>query len=129
MWAHWISYVLNVFIQPGLIVATYVLIGRFAQSPQAAQANMIGVAFYSIATITMGGILQTFGYDRSFGTLAIALGTNASRFMVFANRVIRHLPNAVLAMSTSLVVAWLFFDLHTAHVAWAAAVLLVGAAI
>ena len=70
LWLNWPAYVSNVFLRPGLIVAMFALMGEFARGDDAAAAYVIGLTAYAVPSIVFGGVLQSFYYERAFGTLS-----------------------------------------------------------
>jgi len=129
LWLSWISYLSNVFFRPVLMLTMFTLLGRFALDADAAQRYMIGMAVFSMSDIILGGIIQTFGWDHTFGTLSVTFSTNANRLMVYANRCLLHLPNAVLSFITCILFAWLVLDLRVSEAHWGAITALAAAVI
>lgn len=129
LWLSWIGYLSNVFVRPVLMLTMFALLGRFALDPEAEQRYVIGMAVYSMSDIILGGISQTFNWDRAFGTLSVTFSTNASRLMVYANRCLLHLPNAALSFITCILFAWLILDLRLSEANWGPIAALIAAAI
>ena len=113
LWLNWPAYVSNVLLRPGLIVAMYSLTGRFARGPEAAEAYVIGLTAYAVPGIIMGGVLQSFYYERSWGTIAFLFASRGGRLDSFLTRGALHVPNAVLAVIAGIVFAALF--LHASY--------------
>ncbi len=102
LWLNWPAYVSNVFLRPGLIVAMFALTGRFARGEGAVEAYVIGLTAYAVPSIVMGGVLQGFYYERSFGTISFLFASRGSRVASFLTRGLLHLPNAVLVVVAAL---------------------------
>ncbi len=113
LWLNWPAYVSNVFLRPGLIVALYSLTGQFARGPVAAEAYVIGLTAYAVPGIIMGGVLQSFYYERSWGTIAFLFASRGGRLASFLTRGVLHMPNAVLAVVAGVVFATVF--LHASY--------------
>jgi ABC-type polysaccharide/polyol phosphate export permease len=82
--------------------------------------------------VLLPGVGQEFANDRLFGTLTVALATDASKLRLWAEKAVYQLPNAIYSMVVAFVVGWIFFDIDVPWSAmpWAAASLvaaLVGA--
>ena len=111
LWLNWPAYVSNVFLRPGLIVAMFALTGRFARGEAAVEAYVIGLTAYAVPSIVMGGLLQSFYYERSFGTLSFFFASRGSRAVSLLTRGVPHLPNAALVVVAGLLFSGAF--LHT----------------
>ena len=121
LWLNWHAYISNVFIRPVLFVAMFALLGRFAGDREAAEAYLIGMAAYSIPWILLGGLLQSFHYERAFGTLSFVFGSRGSRLINYFSRAGFHYPNAIISITASILFAWLFLNLNVGSVDWLAA--------
>lgn len=117
-WLSWLSYVSNVFLHPILQVVMYSLLGRFARSPEAAQGYALGIATLSIVFIIMSGIVQSYAYERSLGTMPFLFVSPVNRLVNFLARPLLHYPNGLLAFATGLVSAWIIVDMDFAMVEW-----------
>jgi ABC-2 type transport system permease protein len=105
---HWLNgpaYVANVFIAPGLFVMIFGLTGRFARDEAAATGFVIGMTAIAISTILMGGVLQSFANERSFGTLTFFFASSGSRLRSYLTRGVFHVPNALFTAGTALAFA------------------------
>ena len=122
LWLNWPAYVSNVFLRPGLIVAMYSLTGQFARGPAAAEAYVIGLTAYAVPGILMGGILQSFYYERSWGTIAFFFASRGGRLDSFLTRGVLHIPNAALAVIAGIVFAAVFLHASYAGANWPAVV-------
>jgi ABC-type polysaccharide/polyol phosphate export permease len=120
LWLNWPAYVSNVFLRPGLIVAMFALMGQFARGDGAAEAYVIGLTAYSVPSIVMGGVLQSFYYERAFGTLSYLFASPAPRASTFFARGMLHLPNALLAVGAALLLSALLLPIDTARADWGA---------
>ncbi len=128
-WFNWPAYISNVFLRPGLTLVLFALIGKFALAAPASQAYMISVAVYSIPVILLGSVGSSMVSDLRNGTLSLILSTRANRISLYFERLLFHLPNALLTFVAALVFAWLFFNLELSAVNWPALLLVVLAAI
>ncbi|HEU0075470.1 MAG TPA: ABC transporter permease [Dehalococcoidia bacterium] len=111
LWLNWPAYVSNVVLRPGLIVAMYALTGRFARGEGAVEVYVIGLTAYAVPSIVMGGVLQGFYYERSFGTISFYFASCGNRVASYFARGALHLPNAALVVVAALGFSALF--LHT----------------
>jgi ABC-type polysaccharide/polyol phosphate export permease len=118
LWLNWPAYVSNVFLRPGLIVAMYSLTGQFARGPAAAEAYVIGLTAYAVPGIVMGGILQSFYYERSWGTIAFLFASRGGRLDSFLTRGLLHVPNAGLAVVAGIAFAAIFLHASYAGANW-----------
>jgi hypothetical protein len=84
------AYVSSIILRPGFMVAIFGLTGRFARGEEAGEAYMIGMTAFAIPHILMGGILQNFAYERSFGTLGLVFASSGSRLVSFLSRGVLH---------------------------------------
>lgn len=117
-WLHWISYVSNIFLWPIAYILMYSFLGRFARNPEAAQDYALGIAGYSMAFILVGGITQSYTYDRQLGTMSFLFASPANRLVNFLSRSVLHYPNALLCFIFALLAAWVIVDLDFGSVNW-----------
>jgi ABC-2 type transport system permease protein len=96
LWLNWPAYLSNVVFRPALMVTMFGLTGRFARGEDAAVALVIGMSVFSLVNILMGGLLQGFYYERSFGTLGLLFASSGSHLQSFVTRALLHYPNALL---------------------------------
>jgi ABC-2 type transport system permease protein len=122
LWLNWPAYISNVFLRPGLIVAMYALTGQFARGSVAAEAYVIGLTAYAVPGIVMGGILQSFYYERSWGTIAFLFASRGGRLDSYLMRGVLHLPNAALVVVAGVVFATVFLNASYAGANWPAVV-------
>ncbi len=129
-WLSWPAYISNVFLRPVLFVVMFAILGRFTRSSAEAQEYMVGMAAYSIVSIILAGVTQSFFYDRAFGTLPFLFGSAVNRTTNFFSRGALHLPNGLMSVATSLLVAWLLLDLDMSPdwLAMSSSILLIGVA-
>jgi ABC-2 type transport system permease protein len=118
LWLNWPAYVSNVLLRPGLIVAMYSLTAEFARGPAAAEAYVIGLTAYAVPGIIFGGVLQSFYYERSWGTIAFFFASRGGRLDSYLMRGVLHLPNAVLAVIAGIGFAALFLHADYAGANW-----------
>ena len=86
MWLTWPAYISNLVGRPVFTVMMFALAGRFASSPEATQGYITGVTLYIAAWILIGGIAQSFYYERIFGTISVLFASGGSRFLNYAAR-------------------------------------------
>jgi ABC-2 type transport system permease protein len=122
LWLNWPAYLSSTLFRPALMVAIFGLTGRFARGEDAAERYIIGMTAFAIPHIMMGGILQGFAYERSFGTLGFLFTSTGSRVQSFVTRGLLHYPNAALTVVSSLVFASVFLGSDFSDANWAAVV-------
>lgn len=130
-WLNLQGYIANIALRPIVFVIMFALLGRFAQSPEAAQWYALGISVLS-ARIVVGGIAQSYAYERTLGTISFFIISPVSRFVNFLSRAVLHYPNALLCFAISLVTAWVIVGLDFGAVNWAGfitAVLVVAASL
>ncbi|HEY7466066.1 MAG TPA: ABC transporter permease [Dehalococcoidia bacterium] len=120
LWLNWPAYVSNVFLRPGLIVALYSLTGYFARGPAAAEAYVIGLTAYAVPGIIFGGVLQSFYYERSWGTIAFFFASRGGRLDSYLTRGVLHLPNALFAVVAGVAFAAVFLHASYGAASWPA---------
>ena len=124
LWLNWTAYISNVFIAPVVFVVIVTLTGRFAGQSDSANSYIIGMAAYAIPAILSGGILQSFCYERTFGTLSLIYASRSNRWVTYWSKGLLHYPNGLLAAATSLLFGWLLLDLDFSRLNWPALVVL-----
>jgi len=122
LWLNWPAYISNVIVRPGLIVAMFALTGRFARGEDAVESYVIGLTAYAVPSIVMGGVLQGFYYERSFGTIGFLYASRGSRVGSFFGRGLLHLPNAALVVAAALGFSNLFLHTGFGDANWGAVV-------
>ena len=128
LWLNWPAYISNVFLRPVLLIALFVLVGRFANAEDAAERYAIGMAAIAMPNIVIGGITQSFNYERQFGTLWVLFASSGSRTATYLSRGVLHYPNALLSAATALLAGWALFGVRLGDADWAvlpAAILLI----
>src|SRR3989304_4641024 len=95
-WLNWISYISSVVLAPVITVITYAILGRFALGPEEAIYYGFGIIMSRMSYILIGGIAQTYTYDRNLGTISFMYVTPASRLANYLRRPLLHYPNAPL---------------------------------
>jgi ABC-type polysaccharide/polyol phosphate export permease len=120
LWLNWPAYVSNVILRPGLIVGLYALTGRFARGEGATEAYVIGLTAFAVPSIVMGGVLQGFYYERSFGTVSFLFASRGSRAAAYLMRGVLHLPNAALVVVAALGFSALFLHTGFGDATWGA---------
>jgi ABC-2 type transport system permease protein len=119
-WLNWPGYISNIFLRPVVMVLTYALLGRFALSPETARDYALGVGVYSMMFILVGGIAQSYTYDRSQGTIAFLFMSPANRLVNYLSRMVWHFPNALLVFIFGIATACWLVDMNFGLVNWTA---------
>jgi ABC-2 type transport system permease protein len=117
-WLNWPGYISSILLRPVVVVIMYSILGRFALNPEAARDYALGVTVYSMVFVLLGGIVQSYTYERVLGTLSFLYVSPANRLVNFTSRVVFHYPNALLAFTTGLITAWLVVDINFGLVNW-----------
>jgi ABC-2 type transport system permease protein len=117
-WLSTASYISNVIIRPALMVLLFGFVGRFASDQEGAAYYVLGRVLYSIVWIHIAGIVQSFFYERMFGTASPLFATPFNRFTNYVSRGVFHFPNGLVAAGVSLLVAWPIFGLAMGEVNW-----------
>jgi ABC-2 type transport system permease protein len=121
-WLNWHGYVSSIFLRPAFMVGIFGLTGRFARGEAASEAYVVGMTAFAVPHLLMGGVLQSFAYERSFATLGFLFTSTGSRAQAFLARGLLHYPNAVLTVISSLLFAVLFLGSDFSAANWPAAV-------
>jgi ABC-2 type transport system permease protein len=121
MWLNWPAYISSVIFRPAFMVAIFGLTGRFARGDAAADVYIIGMTAFAIPHILMGGILQSFAYERSFGTLGFLFASTGNRVLSYSARALLHYPNAMITVAASLFFAVVFLGSDFGNADWIAA--------
>lgn len=109
------SYTSNMFIAPFINVTLFALVTRYATGRGPSQDLIVGTAILALSSMVNGGILQSFTYERSFGTLAVVLASPANRMAVYWSRGAMHYANGLLAACVALTATVLVFRLDVRH--------------
>ena len=117
-WLNPIGYVSNIFLYPILTVTMYSIVARFALDPEAVQRQALGIAIYSMVSVVVGGITQSYLYDRSGGTITYLFASPVNRLKHYLSRAVLHYPNALLASTAALFAAWGVVNLDFDMVDW-----------
>jgi ABC-2 type transport system permease protein len=118
-WLNWPGYISNIILRPIILVLTYAILGRFALDPTAARNFALGIGVFSMVFILVGGIAQSYAYDRSQGTIAFMFLSPANRLVNYLSRMTLHLPNALVVFFFGLATAWLLVGIDFGLVNWA----------
>ncbi len=124
LWLNWPAYISNVFIAPVILVVMLTLTGRFAGNSGSEDSYILGAAAYGIPVILSGGIIQSFFYERAFGTLPLLYASRSNRWMSYWSKGLLHYPNGIFTASISLFFGWLLLNLDLSQANWPALVLL-----
>ena len=121
LWLNWQGYVFQVLVRPSLMLALYVLAGRFAGAVDA-DAYMTGLIAYAIPATLFLGIFSVFYYERVFGTLSFAFVAPGNRLIVYLTRGFLHYPNSVLSALVVILVAPFLVGMELAGTNWPTAI-------
>jgi ABC-2 type transport system permease protein len=124
-WHNVPGYINNLLLMPVASIILYSVLGRFAIDPEAAQYYALGVAVHAMPFILIGGILQTYSYDKEMGTAAFMYVSPVNRFLYFLSRPVCFYPNALVAFTIALTTVWLVVDVDFGLVNWAGFILAV----
>ena len=125
LWLNWPGVIGNIVARPMLNVAMFSLVGRFAGHPEATQRYVLGMALYSIVEIVTGGVIQSFSYERGFGTLPLIYCSPASRWWIYAARSGMHYPNGLVCFVLSVTFGAIFLGFDYSRTNWALLVIAV----
>jgi ABC-type polysaccharide/polyol phosphate export permease len=104
------GYFSSVIVAPILNYLVFVLISDSISDPDTYRSVVLNVPFYSASTVIAGGVLQMFFYERSFGILQFE---SKSPLYAFWAKSLCHLPNGILSITVSLLIAaWLHPDAY-----------------
>jgi ABC-type polysaccharide/polyol phosphate export permease len=118
LWLNWISYISSVVLAPVITVITYAILGSFALGQREAIYYGFGIIIASMTRILIGGITQTYTYDRGMGTISFMYVSPANRLVNYLARPLLHYPNALIAFISGLVTLWLMVHLDFSAMNW-----------
>ena len=121
LWLNWQGYTFQVLVRPSLMLAMYVLAGRFAGAVDA-DTYMSGLIAYAVPAVLFGGIFQAFYYERAFGTLSFVFVAPGSRLIVYLTKGFLHYPNAVLSALVVMLTAPFLVGMELAGLNWPTAI-------
>jgi ABC-2 type transport system permease protein len=124
-WLNWPGFISSIIVQPAVSVVLYVILGRFMLNPAAAQYYALGITVSSMAFVIIGGIAQTYSYDRRYLTISFVFVSAVNRPLHFLSRAIFHFPNALLAFIACILMIRLMTDVDFGAVNWFGLVLTV----
>ena len=122
LWLNWQGYTFQVLVRPSLMLAMYVLAGRFAGAVDA-DTYMSGLIAYAVPAVLFGGIFQAFYYERAFGTLSFVFVAPGSRLIVYLTKGFLHYPNAVLSALVVMLTAPFLVDMDLGSTSWPTTIL------
>lgn len=117
-WTGFQGFVSNVVLRAPLTLAIYAFVSRAALDEPSTRRSIVGMVLYGIPTTVIGGVAQMFSHDREDGVLAVTVLAARSRLRLFAARGLWHLPNALVAVATGLVFAWVVLDTELGDADW-----------
>lgn len=112
MWFTPFPYISNIFIAPFVQIGLFALVTQSTTGARASDGTIVGLAVLSLSWIVYGGILQSFTYERDFGTLPVLLVSRGSRFIAYWSRGALHYLDGLLAASVTLIAATLVFRVN-----------------
>lgn len=113
-----LAFFVNVAIRPGFTLLTFGYLVATVTSGSALRAAVIGAAVLTLNWPTLGGALQTVGYELGNGTLGMTIASPVSRAKLLASRGLIHVPNGLLAFTSAAVIGSLVFRLDMHGVNW-----------
>ena len=131
MWFTPFPYVTNMFVAPFVQVGLFAVVTQFATGRPASDAVIIGMAVLSLTFMMNGGILQSFQYERDFGTFPVILVSRGNRMVTYWSRGALHYADGLLSAVVTLFAASVVFDVDFSRVnvlTVTTALLLIGAA-
>lgn len=117
-WHNRVGYVSNLLVAPITGIITYSVLGRFALNPEAARYYALAMAVNSMTFVLIGGIIQTYSYDKNFGTVSFMYASPANRFLYFLSRPVCFYPNALIVFTVCLTTVWLVVGVDFSLVNW-----------
>lgn len=118
LWLNPWAYASNMFAAPLITVALYALVAEYATGRPPSVDLVLGVAMLAASTMANGGVLQSFTYERNFGTLALISLAPTGRIATYFSRGALHLPNAALAGLVAVVAAALVVGVDVRAARW-----------
>lgn len=117
MWFTPFPYVSNIFIAPFVNIALFSMVTRFSTGRDASDQVVVGMAVLALSGIVFGGILQSFTYERDFGTLPVILASRGSRLVAYWSRGALHYLDGLVAAAVTLLAAVVVFgvDVSATH--------------
>ncbi|MGE0601421.1 MAG: ABC transporter permease [Dehalococcoidia bacterium] len=115
-----LAFLVNVAIRPGFTLLTFGYLVATVTSGSALRSAVMGAAVLTLNWPTLGGALQTVGYELGNGTLGITFASPVSHVKLLASRGVIHVPNGILAFSCAALIGTLGFDLDMGSVNWVA---------
>lgn len=107
------SYASNMFIAPFVNVCLFALVTRHTTGIEPGRDLLVGLSLLGMASMINGGVLQSFTYERDFGTLAVIFASRANRIGVYWSRGLLHLGNGLVAATVALVASAAVFGFAT----------------
>ena len=117
LWFNWQGYLSQVLARPALMLAMYVLAGRFASAADA-DTYMTGLIAYAIPAVLFVGIFNTFYYERAFGTLSFIFVSPGNRLIIYLVKGVVHYPNAVLSALVVTLIAPFLVGMELSGISW-----------
>jgi hypothetical protein len=118
-----LAFLVNIAIRPGFTMLTFgYLVSTVAEGAVLRDA-VLGAAVLTLNWPTLGGALQTVGWELGNGTLGVTLASPITRAQLLASRGLIHLPNGLLAFAAAALIGSLVFQLDLGGVNWPGVVL------
>ena len=116
MWLNTAGFISAIILYPIATVLMYTLIGRFGGGTGSSYA--LSIITISMSFSAIGGLSQSYSYDRSFGTISYVFASRGSRLKNFLAREVLHFPNAIIAFILGLATACMLTDMTLNSVSW-----------
>jgi len=118
---YWLTvqgYIANVLVRPIVGLILFTVLARVVFAGPMAQYLALGAATSSMIFILLGGISQSFVYERTQGTILFLFSSPANRFVNYLSRPVLHYPNAILTFIFGMFGAWLIVGMDFSLVNW-----------
>ena len=116
MWLNPAGFISAIILYPIATVIMYTLIGRLGGGEGAAYA--LSVVTLSMSFSAVGGLAQSYSYDRSFGTISHVFASRGNRWKNYLAREILHYPNTIVAFVLGLAAACMVAGVKLDGVNW-----------
>lgn len=113
-----VSYLNMLVVRPCFTVLTFGYLVSSVVSGAQVRAVVFGASVLAMNWTTIGGALQTVGWELGNGTLGTTLASPVSRARLLASRGVLHIPNGIMTALSAILVGTLVFHLNLRGVTW-----------
>ncbi|MEX0781759.1 MAG: ABC transporter permease [Dehalococcoidia bacterium] len=113
-----LAFLVNIAIRPGFTLLTFGYLVATVADGAVLRDAVLGAAVLTLNWPTLGGALQTVGYELGNGTLGFTLASPVARGRLLASRGLIHIPNGLLAFAAAATIGSLVFRLDLGGVNW-----------